>query len=210
MSALAACAALLLGGGIGGALNWLAVRLPDGAQDQGGRSQPARWRVMSLPLVSAAFGLALWLRFGADARLAWAGLMTALLLLIAAIDLDRRLVLNAVLLVGAGLAVGRAALAGPAAVAQAVVGGLVGLALFGVLAAFQRGALGAGDVKLAGLLGLILAYPAVLTGLLVGVLAGGVTSAVLLLLRRVGRRSMIPYAPFLSAGGIAALFLATT
>jgi Flp pilus assembly protein protease CpaA len=81
------------------------------------------------------------------------------------------------------------------------------LGVFLLLALLQRGAMGAGDVKLAGLLGLMFGYPTALQTLLLGVIVGGVVAAALLLTRRLGRKALIPYAPFLSAGGILTLLL---
>ena len=46
---------------------------------------------------------------------------------------------------------------------------------------------------------------AVLPALLLGVVAGGAWSAVLLLTRRAGMRSSIAYGPFLALGGAAAI-----
>jgi leader peptidase (prepilin peptidase)/N-methyltransferase len=63
--------------------------------------------------------------------------------------------------------------------------------------------LGLGDVKLAGVLGGLLAwfgwYPAVL-GLAAGFAVGGVVTAVLLVARRVDRRSSLPFGPSMVFG----------
>ncbi len=67
----------------------------------------------------------------------------------------------------------------------------------------QVDGLGLGDVKLAGVLAALLGwfgwYPALL-GLTVGFVVGGVVSLVLLLLRRVGRRSGVPFGPSMVLG----------
>lgn len=207
MGLLGALLAALAGWAVGAGLNWLARRLqPQGASGEAG-ARPARGREIGLQVAAALCAAALWLRFGLVVGLAWAAASTALLLLVAAIDVDCRLVLNKLLLVGAALALARAATLGVAALPPALSGGALGLAIFLALALAQRGALGMGDVKLAGLLGLLLGYPLVLTALTVGVLIGGLTAGLLILTHRVDRRAAIPYAPFLSAGGIVALLL---
>ncbi|MGI8551742.1 MAG: prepilin peptidase, partial [Dehalococcoidia bacterium] len=61
---------------------------------------------------------------------------------------------------------------------------------------------GLGDVKLAALIGLILGLPGVGTGLLLGVLLGGVGAAFLLLTHRAGLRTAIAYGPYLASGAI--------
>ncbi len=88
-----------------------------------------------------------------------------------------------------------------------MAGGAAGLGLFLVLALIQRRGMGMGDVKLAGMIGLLLGYPEVLNALLLGILLGGIVAAGLLIARRVSRRGTIAYAPFLSAGAIVTLLL---
>jgi len=66
---------------------------------------------------------------------------------------------------------------------------------------------GFGDVKLGGLIGLILGFPAVVSGLLVGMIFGGVGSAWLLLSRRAGLHSAMAYGPYLAGGAILELLL---
>ncbi|MCX6032338.1 MAG: A24 family peptidase [Chloroflexi bacterium] len=179
----------------------------------GRRGRPTRQRELALSGATALLAVALWLRYGASWPLLPAGIAGLLLLLIAAIDIDRRLVLNEVLLAGAVLAALYAALGGWGRLLSALVGCGVGLGLFLLIALLSRpivkssGGMGAGDVKLAGLLGLMFGYPAVMPVLFLGVLAGGLTSAALLLARRLERKAMIPYAPFLAVGGIVALLL---
>jgi prepilin signal peptidase PulO-like enzyme (type II secretory pathway) len=158
-------------------------------------------------IATALAAAALWLRCGLTWPLVPAIIITLLLLVIAAVDLERRLVLNELVLAGAILALGHAALAGWPTLMMSLLGGLVGLALFAVAAVLGRGALGAGDVKLAGLLGLVLGYPAILQALFLTVVIGGITAGILLVTRKVERRTMIPYAPFLAAGGILGLIL---
>ena len=72
------------------------------------------------------------------------------------------------------------------------------------------GPMGFGDVKLAGVLGLFLGWvslPAVLTGLLLGMLAAAFTGIALMVARKADRKTEIAYGPFLIAGSWAALAL---
>jgi leader peptidase (prepilin peptidase)/N-methyltransferase len=65
--------------------------------------------------------------------------------------------------------------------------------------------MGAGDVKLAFLIGMLTGFPWVLQALVVGILLGGLAAALLLLFRLRGPRQYIPYAPYLVAGAMATL-----
>ena len=84
--------------------------------------------------------------------------------------------------------------------------GLGGLAMAGgylVLALLPGADLGLGDVKLAGLLGLLLGWlgwPAVLLGALLPHLLNGPVAVVLLVSRRVRRDTALPLGPALLAG----------
>jgi leader peptidase (prepilin peptidase)/N-methyltransferase len=72
--------------------------------------------------------------------------------------------------------------------------------------------LGLGDVKLLGLLGLVLGWfgwGVLLAGVFLGLLAGALVSLVLLASRRVGWRTAIPFGPPLLAGAVLALALGT-
>ena len=160
-----------------------------------------------IPGISAAVTAALWLRYGFSPALLPAAALALWLILVAAIDIDRRLVLNELLLAGLALALVRAAAEGMPGLLAAALGGAVGLGLFLIVALAGRGALGFGDVKLAALLGVALGYPTVLRALFLAILAGGVAAALLLLTRRVKRNAMIPYAPFLAVGGVVGLLL---
>jgi leader peptidase (prepilin peptidase)/N-methyltransferase len=163
------------------------------------------------PLVELATG-ALWAGVVAardDAGSIALGLILVTALVpIVVIDLERRLIPNLI--------------TGPAAVA-AVVAGLVldidyvpeqliagaGAFAFFFLAAFAyRRGMGMGDVKLAGVLGLCLGravVPAILIALLAGVLIGGVIVA--RVGARAGRKTAVPFGPFLALGAVIALFV---
>ena len=67
---------------------------------------------------------------------------------------------------------------------------------------FGAGAFGLGDVKLLAGAGLLLGGERALGGTLFGLILAGVVLLVLLALRRVGRRSYVPFGPFLIIGAL--------
>ncbi len=92
-----------------------------------------------------------------------------------------------------------------------VAGGAIGLALLGLIVLLSRGrAMGMGDVKLAGAMGLVLGFPDIVFALAFSFLAGGAWGVGLVLLRlgraRATMRSMIPFGPFLVAGFLVHIF----
>ena len=69
--------------------------------------------------------------------------------------------------------------------------------------------MGMGDVKLAGVIGLATGFNGVIGALLIGILAGGLAAAVILIRKRTARGQTIAYAPYLVLGAWAALYYGT-
>lgn len=84
-------------------------------------------------------------------------------------------------------------------------GGGIFAVLFLLIALLYKGGMGWGDVKMAGLVGLVTGFPLVLVAMVASFLSGGLVAGVLLLLRLKGRKEGIPYGPFLSLGAFVAL-----
>lgn len=89
------------------------------------------------------------------------------------------------------------------ALGRAAIGALGSGALYLGLALAVPGGMGLGDVKLAVVLGLVLAYLGwgpLAVGSFAAFLLGGTFAVVLLVVRRAGRRSGIPFGPWMLAG----------
>jgi leader peptidase (prepilin peptidase)/N-methyltransferase len=155
-------------------------------------------------------GLALaggcFVRFGASAETLTAVFFVVVLVVLSAIDIERRILPNVILLPATGvLLVAQVALF-PERALEFVVSGL-GAALFLLLliAVYPKG-MGMGDAKLALFLGIGLGS-AVGFALLAGALAASVASIVLLVRYGPAARKMaIPFGPFLAFGAVFALF----
>lgn len=92
--------------------------------------------------------------------------------------------------------------------ALAAMAALAGVFFLLVLA--SPAALGLGDVKLIGVLGLLLGWQGwatVLAGTFLGFLLAAFAAVFLLATRRAGRRDTVPFGPFLLLGALAALLL---
>ncbi|THG30429.1 prepilin peptidase [Glaciibacter flavus] len=173
------------------------------------------------PLVEAGTALAFVLvALGAAFNVyAWAVVpaflyLAAISIALALIDLDTHTLPNAIVLpsyiVMAVLLTLAALLTGDwGALLQATIGG-VALFLFYLLLAFIYPAgMGLGDVKLAGVLGLALGWmgwPALIVGAFAAFLLGGVFAIGLLIARKAGRKSGIPFGPWMLAGAWVGIF----
>lgn len=82
-----------------------------------------------------------------------------------------------------------------------------------VLAMLYPGGMGFGDVKLAGVLGLYLGFigwGALLVGAFAAFFLGGIFSLILLAMKRVGRKSGIPFGPWMLVGAWVGIFAGNT
>src|SRR3954447_13981082 len=138
----------------------------------------------------------------------WPGfVLVALLVPIAFIDLDHRIIPNKLTAPGAVLGIALTAALAPDDLAEHLIAGAGAFAFLFAAALAYPGGMGMGDVKLAGVMGLFLGAavaPAMLVALVSGCVVGGVVMA-----RkgaREGRKTAIPFGPFLALGGLAGLF----
>lgn len=91
-------------------------------------------------------------------------------------------------------------------VVDAAIGGGIGFGLLLIVALISRGGMGGGDVKLAGLIGLVTGFPLVFVAMFLGVVGGGLVAGVLLLTKVKKRKETIPFGPFLALAAVATLF----
>ena len=177
-------------------------------------------RILWVELGSGAlFFLAFW-RFGLSAEFALAAFWSCVFLIIIFIDWERQLILNKVTYPAAIAALVLLAvdsiLPGPGlfphrifipelSILSGVIGGAIGFTFFLLVFLINPAGMGMGDVKLAGLIGLVMGFPLVFVALLIGIFIGGLVAVALLLLRMKRRKDVIPYGAFLGIGPIAAM-----
>lgn len=96
------------------------------------------------------------------------------------------------------------------ALIRALLAALVLFAAYLMLRMLSAGGVGAGDVKLAAVIGLYLGWlgwGSVLVATLAGFVLGGVFAAAMMLARRADRRTAIPFGPWMLAGAWVAIAL---
>jgi len=162
---------------------------------------------VTILLSAALWGAALW-RFGITWDLPAYLYLASITVPLAVVDLRTLRLPNAVTLTS--YPVVALLLLLPAAIdgrwsdyGRAALAGAVLLALYLVLHLVNPAGMGLGDVKLSGPLGALLgwiSWNALLWGALAGFLLGAVAGLVLIALRRAGRRSEIPFGPWMLAG----------
>src|SRR3954471_17705260 len=158
-------------------------------------------------LTGALYALVTWARWDDASGIALGIVLVTILIPIALIDFEHRIIPNRI--------------TGPAAVVAIVIGLVLDMDFvveqliagaaaggFFLLAAvaYPRG-MGMGDFKLAGVMGLYLGR-AVGLAVLVGLVAGVVVGAVIIARvgAKAGRKQAVPFGPFLALGGVIAIF----
>src|ERR687892_8986 len=179
-----------------------------------GRCRPCREPIgLRYPAVELATGLlvaACFLRFGFSGKAFVASLFAATLVVLSAIDVERRILPDLIVLPATLIVLAAQIALFPDRTLEWILASLgASLFLFVALLAYPRG-MGMGDVKLALLLGAALGK-AVMVGMMVGMLAALGASTVLFARHGIGARKMaIPFGPFLAFGALVALFWGET
>ena len=88
---------------------------------------------------------------------------------------------------------------------DAGIGAAVALGFLGVTGLLVRGGIALGDLYLIVPIGLLLGWPTIFTAIFLGALLSAAVGIALLVTRRAGMRSYIPFGPFLVAGLVLAL-----
>lgn len=190
-----------------------AVRWPEHDEEHpAGRA--VGWRTMATAAIGA---FAFWLlgdRFAGTEPVVEIlfGLWFSALVVGFAIDLDQRLLPDELTLPFIPLAllldiVGRNPLVGLDLVPAVAIAVVVPVGLYLASIPFGAGAFGLGDVKLLAGVGLMTGFLRAFSGLLAGLIASGLVLAILLATRRIGRRTFIPFGPFLIFGALWGIFV---
>jgi leader peptidase (prepilin peptidase)/N-methyltransferase len=176
----------------------------------GGRISPR------YPLVELTSGL-LFLAVFAKVGFTWTAellpylFMVTVLIIVSIIDFQSQIIPNKVMYPAIPIAI---AAMGLVTLARGdhhvIIDSLIGLAVIGVplalLALVYPKGMGMGDAKLAAFTGAILGWRSELVGFFICVLLGAMVSVALMAAGKKGRKSRVPFGPFLAAGALAALF----
>jgi leader peptidase (prepilin peptidase) / N-methyltransferase len=163
-------------------------------------------RYLAVELLTALLVVACFLSFGLTAEAFVAAFFCATLVVLSAIDFERRILPDKIVLPSAGIVLAAQLVLHPDQWLEWVLAPLgAATFLFAALLAYPKG-MGMGDVKLCLLLGAMLGK-LVLVALMIGMVAA-LLPAFLLLARHgsAARKMAIPFGPFLAFGAVIALF----
>ncbi len=168
-----------------------------------------------LELGTAALFVLMAAEFGASVEMVAFWVLSAGLLALSWIDLRiKRLpreISYTTLAIGAPLLVLAALLRDePRRIWTMALGAVLALAFMWALHALSRGGMGDGDVRLSPLLGAYLGWlglPYVPVGLFLAFLSGSVVGVAAMVVGRAGRKTAVPFGPFLALGTLVAVFV---
>jgi leader peptidase (prepilin peptidase) / N-methyltransferase len=200
---------------LGLAADRIAVRWPEHDPDEAEHppGRPPGWRTAVVVAVSAIAFALLPARFADDPlALAAFGAWFVTLVVGLATDLDQRLLPDVLTLPVIPLALvyavsGLNPLVGGGWIGALIAAIVIPAVLYLPSIPFGAGAFGMGDVKLLAGTGLLLGLTRAVGGVLSGLLLAGVVLVLLLAARRIGRRSYVPFGPFLIIGALWAVLI---
>lgn len=168
--------------------------------------QPISVRYPAVELLSAVLAVAVILVRHSLHDIALGLVLIAVLVPVALIDLEHRIIPNKITLPAALAAIGIGLLTKPSGVPAQLLSGAAAAGFLLVFALLYPRGMGMGDVKLAAVLGLFLG-PSVAVAMLLGTLSGVLVGAAVLARVGVsaGRKTALPFGTFLAFGGVVAV-----
>jgi leader peptidase (prepilin peptidase)/N-methyltransferase len=147
------------------------------------------------------------LEFGTEPELIPALVFTAVMIAVAAIDLEHKIIPNRITAPAAVAAVALWAVIDPSVLPENLIAGAAAGAGMLIVAIAYPAGMGMGDVKLAGVMGLYLGK-SVAPALFVGFAAGAIVGIGIVAVRgAAARKQGVPFGPFLALGGIVGLLV---
>jgi len=176
-------------------------------------AEPISARYPLVELITAVGFVAVSLSVGANWVLPSYLMFVAVLVALSGIDIDTRTIPNKLLypagFAGAALLVGGSLLDGSAEdLIWAAAGAALGFAVLFAIWFVAPGGMGYGDVRLSAYLGMYLGYQSlghVAVGIFIGFLLGALSGIALMVVGGRGRKSKLPFGPFLALGAMTSL-----
>lgn len=161
------------------------------------------------PIVELATGalfLFSYLQIGLEIELITAIIMISMLMILFVTDMTYMLIPNNILLFFLPL-LGIMRIISPLDPwYNAIIGGAVGYGLVAIIIILSRGGMGAGDMKLLGVLGIVLGLGNVLLTFFIAALLGALIGGLMMLFKKLKRRQAIPFGPYIIVGAIFTYF----
>lgn len=158
-------------------------------------------------LFNAMIHLILFMKFGISLVFAKYALLSSLLIIVFFIDLTHQIIPDGIILLGlAASIVWLVFHIGDVSWISGIIGFLLGGGLFLLIALVTHGAMGGGDIKLMGMLGLYLGWEHILLITFFSFIIGAIVSMLLIFCKLKGRKDYIPFGPFIGIAALLSIF----
>ncbi|GGM27306.1 prepilin peptidase [Paraliobacillus quinghaiensis] len=144
--------------------------------------------------------------YGFDIDLVMALLLTSLCVIIIVSDITYMLIPNKILLVFLPILIIVRIIDPIEPWWSSLVGAAIGFILLMVIILVSKGGMGAGDMKLFTLLGIVLGYKGILLTFFLSTIFGTIITILLLLTKRINRKSAIPFGPYICLASLTTFY----
>jgi leader peptidase (prepilin peptidase)/N-methyltransferase len=181
----------------------------------GGRCRDCRsrisWRYPLVEFITAVFSLLLFLKFGLSLNFFIFFIFTAVLIVIAFIDLDHQIIPDILTLPGIPIFFMAAVFVVNVPWLEALLGLLIGGGVLYIIALSyelisKREGMGGGDIKLLAMIGGFLGWKSLIFILLFSSSAGAIIGIAAMIINKKDMKYAVPFGPFLSAAAVAYIF----
>lgn len=141
-----------------------------------------------------------YIRYGQSPYLVIYLLLFSAFLVIAVIDFEQKIIPDMITLPGIAVGITASFFLNYITPKASIIGLLVGGGLFFLIAILSRGGMGGGDIKLMAMIGTFIGWLGVIVTTMIGSMLGAIVGIALMIMRKKGRKSQIPFGPFLVLG----------
>lgn len=156
--------------------------------------------------LTAVLFLITYFKFGFQVEIVLSLLFIALLMVILVSDLTHMIIPNKVLLFFLPIFIMYRILYPLDPWWSSVLGALIGFVIILIFIIVSRGAIGAGDMKLFGLLGIVLGVKNILLTFILSTMIGAVVGLILLVFKLINPKQETPFGPYIVIGSLIAYF----
>jgi leader peptidase (prepilin peptidase)/N-methyltransferase len=164
------------------------------------------WQYPIVEIITGLTYLLLYFKFHISFLFPVFAILCTSLIIIAFIDLEHKIIPDVITLPGILIGLTVSFTMPHITVMNSIKGLLIGGGLFYAAAVLSRGGMGGGDIKLIAMIGSFLGWKTTLLTIFLGSFIGSIVGIALIVIKRKGRKDMIPFGPFLSLGAIVSIF----
>lgn len=157
-------------------------------------------------LATGVFFAVSYVKIGFDQELITALLLVSMLMIIFVADIKYMLIPNKVLLFFLPLFIVMRTLQPFESWVTSIAGAIAGLVITVIIILVSKGGMGAGDMKLFGLLGIVLGLKGILLVFFLSTIIGAIVGSILLLSKLIDRKQPIPFGPYIVIAALITYF----